>query len=112
MDGIHWAASMISFVTLAAALSCANSGYYSTVRALHALARHGMAPSMLTKLNRHHSPHNAIFVTLVSIWLVLVLGYFFGEYSFYLVLLLVSGLRERFVGLSCVGRRFALGSTG
>lgn len=95
--GIHWAASMISFVTLAAALSCANSGYYSTVRALHALARHGMAPSMLTKLNRHHSPHNAIFVTLVSIWLVLVLGYFFGEYSFYLALLLVSG----FTGTIC-----------
>jgi AAT family amino acid transporter len=95
--GLKWAGTVLSFVTLAAALSCANSGYYSTVRALRALARHGMAPQYLAKLNRHHAPHNAIFVTLISIWAVLILGYFFGEYSFYLALLLVSG----FTGTIC-----------
>lgn len=89
--GLKWAATVISFVTLAAALSSANSGYYSTVRALRALSSHGMAPRFLSKLNRHHVPHNAVFVTLVAIWLVLLLGYFFGQYSFYLALLLVSG---------------------
>lgn len=91
MYGLHWAGAGIGFVTLAAALSSANSGYYASVRALRGLARHGMAPEFLGRLNRHYAPHNAIFVTLVCIWAVLLLGYFFGEYSFYLALLLVSG---------------------
>lgn len=89
--GLKWAGAAISFVTLAAAFSSANSGFYSTVRALRSLASHGMAPRRLAKLNRHHVPHNAVFMTLIGVWLVLFLGYFFGEYSFYIALLLVSG---------------------
>lgn len=89
--GVRWAATVIGFVTLAAAVSSANSGFYSAVRALRGLALHGMAPRSLVKLNRHHTPHYAVFATLVAVWLVLFLGYFFGEYSFYLALLLVSG---------------------
>ncbi|MES2204892.1 MAG: amino acid permease [Pseudomonadota bacterium] len=89
--GIKWAGTVIGFVTLAAALSSANSGYYGAVRSLRGLACHKMAPQFLAKLNRHHAPHNAIFVTLAGIWAVLFLGYFFGQYSFYLALLLVSG---------------------
>ena len=89
--GVKWAGTVIGFVTLAAALSSANSGYYGAVRSLRGLALHGMAPQFLAKLNRHHAPHNAIFATLAGIWLVLLLGYFFGQYNFYLALLLVSG---------------------
>lgn len=91
MYGLKWAGSVISFVTLSAALSCANSGYYSTVRSLRALAREGMAPRYLTKLNRHGVPQNAVFVTLIAIWAVLFLGYFFGQSTLYLALLLISG---------------------
>ena len=95
--GLKWAGTVIAFVTLAAALSSANSGYYGAVRALRGLALHHMAPQFLIKLNRHHSPHNAIFMTLFGIWAVLFLGYFFGEYNFYIALLLVSG----FTGTAC-----------
>jgi len=89
--GIKWAGGIISFVTLTAALSCANSGYYSTVRALRALAREGMAPRFFVKLNKHGIPQNAVFFTLLSIWLVILAGYFFGETSLYIALLLISG---------------------
>lgn len=91
MHGLKWAGSVISFVTLSAALSSANSGYYSTVRSLRALAREGMAPRYLTKLNRHGVPQNAVLVTLIAIWAVLFLGYFFGQSTLYLALLLISG---------------------
>lgn len=89
--GVKWAGTVIGFVTLAAAVSSANSGFYSAVRALRGLATHQMAPRYLIKLNRHHTPYWAVFTTLIAVWLVLFLGYFFGEYSFYLALLLVSG---------------------
>ncbi len=91
MYGLKWAGAVISFVTLAAAFSSANSGFYSTVRALRGLATHGMAPRGLTKLNRHSVPHNAVFMTLIAVWMVLFLGYFFSESTFYVALLLVSG---------------------
>ncbi len=97
MYGIKWAGALISFVTLTAALSCANSGFYGTVRALHALARDGMAPKPFAKLNKHAVPHNAVIVTLVAIWLSLGVGYFFGQTLLYLALLLVSG----FTGSIC-----------
>lgn len=91
MYGLKWAGAAISFVTLAAAFSSANSGFYSTVRALRGLANHGMAPATLSKLNRHRVPHNAVFMTLAAAWAILLLGYFFGQHSFYIALLLVSG---------------------
>ncbi len=89
--GLRWAGSVISFVTLTAALSCANSGFYGTVRALHALSRDGMAPKGLSKLNKYAVPQNAVIMTLIGIWLLLGVGYFFGQSLLYVSLLLVSG---------------------
>ena len=89
--GIKWAGSVTSFVTLTATLSCSNSGVYGIVRSLHALARNGMAPKRLAKLNRNAVPQNAGVVTLVSIWILLFASYFFGQSSLYIALLLVSG---------------------
>src|SRR5205823_4395759 len=89
--GLHWAAMATSFVTLTAALSCSNSGFYGIVRSLNALARNGMAPQSLTKLNQNAVPQNAGVVTLIAIWLLLFIGYFFGQSLIYIALLLVSG---------------------
>ncbi len=89
--GLKWAGAVASFVTLTATLSCSNSGVYGIVRSLHALARNGMAPQKLAKLNRHAVPQNAGIVTLVSIWLLLFIAYFFGQTMLYIALLLVSG---------------------
>lgn len=89
--GLHWAGAVTSFVTLTATLSCSNSGVYGIVRSLNALARNGMAPHSLSKLNRNAVPQNAGIVTLLTIWLLLALGYFFGQSLLYIALLLVSG---------------------
>ncbi|STX51166.1 amino acid permease [Legionella busanensis] len=89
--GLHWAGAATSFVTLTAALSCSNSGVYGIVRSLNALARNGMAPHPLSKLNRNFVPQNAGIVTLISIWVLLATSYFFGQSILYIALLLVSG---------------------
>lgn len=89
--GIKWAGSVASFVALTATLSCSNSGVYGIVRSLHALARNGMAPKKLGKLNKNAVPQNAGILTLLSIWTLLLASYFFGQTSLYISLLLVSG---------------------
>ena len=89
--GLNWAGAVASFVTLTATLSCSNSGVYGIVRSLHALARNGMAPKKLAKLNRYAVPQNAGIATLISIWILLLVSYFFGQTKLYIALLLVSG---------------------
>lgn len=89
--GLKWAGTVVSFVTLTSALSCSNSGVYGIVRALNALARNGMAPKPLAKLNRNAVPQNAGIVTLIAIWILLVASYFFSQTTLYISLLLVSG---------------------
>lgn len=89
--GLKWAGAVTSFVTLTATLSCSNSGVYGIVRSLNALARNGMAPKMLAKLNQSAVPQNAGIVTLISIWILLIAGYFMGQSTLYIALLLVSG---------------------
>jgi len=88
---LKWAGTVTSFVTLSATLSCANSGFYGTVRALNALARDGMAPHRFAKFNHNSIPQNAVIATLIAIWLLLGVGYFFGQTKLYIALLLVSG---------------------
>ena len=89
--GLRWAGGVASFVTLTATLSCSNSGVYGIVRSLHALACHGMAPKKLAQLNKQSVPQNAGIVTLIFIWILLFLSYFFGQTILYIALLLVSG---------------------
>ncbi len=89
--GLHWAGAITSFVTLSATLSCSNSGVYGIVRSLNALARNGMAPQALSKLNHNAVPQNASIVTMLAIWILLPAGYFFGQSTIYIALLLVSG---------------------
>lgn len=89
--GLHWAGIATNIVTLIATLSCSNSGVYGIVRSLYALARNGMAPERLSKLNKNSVPQNAGIFTLLSIWIVLAISYFFGQSLLYIALLLVSG---------------------
>lgn len=73
--GLKWAAGMFTLVILIAAFSCANSGFYGTVRALYGLSVEGMAPKFLSRLNRFNTPHNATIFTIIPIWLVFLLGF-------------------------------------
>ena len=103
--GLKWAAGMFTMVTLVAAFSCANSGFYGTVRALYGLSVEGMAPKFLSNLNKFNTPQNATIFTLVPIWLVFLLGFasdtlgVFGEdgLPLYALLLGTSG----FTGTLC-----------
>lgn len=84
-------ASAVSFVTLAAAISSSNSGIYSTIRSLNALARLGMAPKPFAELNQNAVPQNAAIATLFSIWILIAFSFLFGKSKLYIALLLVSG---------------------
>jgi len=103
--GLKWAGVATSFVTLTATLSCANSGFYGTVRSLNALARDGMAPYGLAKFNKNAIPQNAVIATLVGVWTLLVVGYFLGQTKLYVALLLVSGFTGTLAWISlCVSQ--------
>ena len=54
--GITFAASLINFVVITAALSGSNSGIYSASRMLYTLADAKQLPRIFTKLNRHGVP--------------------------------------------------------
>ena len=61
-------------VVLVAAFSCANTGFYGTVRALYGLSVEGLAPKFLSKVSAKGNPRNAVLFTLVFMWVVLILG--------------------------------------
>jgi len=100
MYHLHTFAAMVSFVTLAASISSSNSGIYGIIRSLSALSRLGMAPKRLAKLNHNAVPQNAGIVTLIAIWFLLLLSYFFGQSHLYIALLLVSGFTGTFAWIA------------
>lgn len=103
--GLRWAGAVTSFVTLSATLSCANSGFYGAVRSLNALARDGMAPHVFAKFNQNSVPQNAVIATLIGVWILLGVGYFFGQTKLYIALLLVSGFTGTLAWLSlCIAQ--------
>jgi amino acid transporter, AAT family len=97
---LNTAAASVSFVTLAAALSSSNSGIYGTIRSLSALSRIGMAPKVLAKLNNNAVPQNAGIVTLLAIWILLMVSFFFGQSKLYIALLLLSGFTGTFAWIA------------
>jgi AAT family amino acid transporter len=76
--GFGWGSSVFTVVTLIAAFSCANSGFYGTVRSLYGLSVEGLAPKFLSKLNRFSTPQNATLFTLAFIWVVFLVCFFIG----------------------------------
>ncbi len=68
--GITFAASLINFVVITAALSGSNSGIYSASRMLYTLADAKQLPRIFTKLNRHGVP----FYPVVSVGAGILLG--------------------------------------
>lgn len=66
--------TIMSAVVIVAAFSCANTGFYGTVRAMYGLACEGLAPKFLTKVTKNGNPRNCVWFTLACMWIVLVLG--------------------------------------
>lgn len=88
---LDFLAALMSGIVLIAAFSCANTGFYGTVRCMYGLSVEGLAPKFLSKLNKSANPKNAVIFTLVFMWIVLALGLFAGQSSIYENLLSLSG---------------------
>lgn len=96
--GFTEVAGILSFIVLTAAFSCANSGFYGSVRALYGLSLEGMAPKVFSRLNKQCTPMYATLFTLLMCWAVLGMWWFSnGEGELYLWLLSVSA----FTGAIC-----------
>lgn len=89
--GIAFAASLMNSVILTAILSAGNSGMYAATRMLHALAVHGQAPKILSRVNRRGVPMVALAVT-GGVGAFGFLTALIGEGAAYEWLLNVSGL--------------------
>ena len=72
--GIEWLVFVFSAVVLVAAFSCANTGFYGTVRCMYGLSIEGLAPKFLSKVTKSGNPRASVLWTLLFMWIVLVLG--------------------------------------
>ncbi|MDF2577542.1 MAG: amino acid permease-associated region [Chlamydiales bacterium] len=90
--GFQWASGIFSFVILTAAISCSSSGLYSCSRAMWTLAREGMAPRWLSKLNHNNVPQNAALLSVTVCWIGILLNTLGGGFEeVYTKLLALSG---------------------
>jgi len=82
--GIPFAASIINFVVLTAALSSSNTDIYLTTRMLFSLSRGKFAPKIFGTLNRFHIPFNALVISAIGIIISIFVSYFYGSTDAYL----------------------------
>jgi GABA permease len=73
--GVPAAAHIMNAVILTAVLSALNSGLYVSSRMLLALTRHGDAPQMLARVNRHGTPVRAILAGTVVGFIAVLMSY-------------------------------------
>ncbi|MED5017203.1 amino acid permease [Paenibacillus chibensis] len=89
--GLAFAASVMNAVILSSVLSAGNSGMYSSTRVLYAMAKDGLAPKMLGKLNSRGVPVNALIITTL-VGMLAFLASLFGDGVVYNWLLNASGM--------------------
>lgn len=77
--GIDWAASILNFIILTAALSVYNSGMYANSRMLFGLAEQGNAPKVFLKVNKSGTPIPAVLFSALMIFACVLLNYFVPE---------------------------------
>ena len=83
--GIPYAAGILNFVVIVAALSAMNSMLYITTRMMFSLARGGDAPARLGALSGHGVPINALALSTTGIALAAVVYVLFPEKAFTLM---------------------------
>ena len=77
--GIGWAAHLLNFIILTAALSVYNSGMYANSRMLFGLAKQGNAPKIFLKTNTSGVPIPAVLFSALLIFGCVLLNYFVPE---------------------------------
>ena len=75
MIGIGWAAHLVNFIILTAALSVYNSGMYANSRMLFGLAKQGNAPKIFAKVNKQGVPIPAVLFSAILIFGCVILNY-------------------------------------
>jgi amino acid transporter, AAT family len=83
---VPFAAGVVNFVILVAALSAMNSQLYITARMMFSLARAGYAPRQLGKLSSRGTPIAALLLSSIGIALATLLSVLFPSTSFTLML--------------------------
>jgi AAT family amino acid transporter len=89
--GFGWAGLIFSIVVLTAAVSCSLSGLYGCTRVIHSLAKAGMAPAPLARLNRYNVPQNATLASTLACWFGIIIFVLDPDLKIYSILLSVSG---------------------
>ncbi|MCU4338507.1 amino acid permease [Acinetobacter dispersus] len=77
--GIGWAAHLLNFIILTAALSVYNSGMYANSRMVFGLAQQGNAPKVFTKTDKQGVPVPAVLLSAFLIFGCVLLNYFVPE---------------------------------
>lgn len=77
--GLGWAAHLLNFIILTAALSVYNSGMYANSRMLYGLAVQGNAPKMFAKVSKQGVPITAVIFSSILIFGCVLLNYFVPE---------------------------------
>ena len=77
--GIDWAAHLLNFIILTAALSVYNSGMYANSRMLYGLAQQGNAPKVFRSVNKKGVPVAAVLLSALLIFGCVLLNYFIPE---------------------------------
>lgn len=83
--GINFAAGIINFVVLTAALSAANSAIFSTSRTLYVLAKNRLAPHSLAHLSKNNVPITGMLASAIVFLVVVLINYFFPSQAFDLI---------------------------
>ncbi|WOE32728.1 MULTISPECIES: amino acid permease [unclassified Acinetobacter] len=89
--GINWAAHLLNFIILTAALSVYNSGMYANSRMLYSLAKQGNAPKIFAKTNQQGVPVPAVLLSALLIFGCVLLNYFVPEEALSHLIYIVVG---------------------
>ena len=111
--GIGWAAHLLNFIILTAALSVYNSGMYANSRMLFSLAQQGNAPKALAKVNKQGVPINATLFSAVLIFGCVILNYFVPEDALsHLMYVVVGALILNWAMISLTHLKFKAATKG
>lgn len=89
--GIGWAAHLLNFIILTAALSVYNSGMYANSRMLYGLAQQGNAPKLFLKLSGQGVPVAATLLSALLIFGCVLLNYFVPKQALSHLIYIVIG---------------------
>lgn len=105
--GINWAANLLNFIILTAALSVYNSGMFANSRMLYGLAQQGNAPKVFLKLNKQGVPIPAVLMSAVLIFGCVLLNYFVPEKALsHLIYVVVGALVLNWAMISLTHLKF------